>query len=238
MDQLKQGSKDIAQSDRLAVLANATADAKALIHGCEHKTRNGARTDVPLDQVDRIMASGPAAARMGVQRMVRPYGPPNGGTPTRLSWFDRGPWKRIQITSDEVVYRFPTPHADFLTRYIDDEVPLDKLGELGRYDGSCLIDRTMGEAAARCDSEAANILTRNLMHDIVCGARTVEEAFSFYSETLSAYCLGEAAPYCEQFQFEVPCGSSGDPDEPVSPGPKAKQIAEKVDEFLAAAGRS
>jgi hypothetical protein len=43
------------------------------------------------------------------------------------------------------------PHAD-----IDYPVPVDKADELTRYDGSCLVDRTAGEVAARCDSEAAN----------------------------------------------------------------------------------
>lgn len=155
-----------------------------------------------------------------------------------MLWVDRTPWKRIQATCDEVVHQFPTPHADFLTQYIDYQVPLDKLGDLGRYDGSCLIDRTMGEAAARCDSEAANFLTLNLTHEIVTGARTVDDARAFYSETLSAYCLGESAPYCEGFQFAVSRGGPGDPDQPAEPGPKAQQVTKKVQEFLTANGRA
>ncbi len=64
------------------------------------------------------------------------------------------------------MHNFPSPHTDFLTQYIDYRVPVDMFAELGRYDGSCLVDRTTGEAAARCDSEAANFLTLNLMHDM------------------------------------------------------------------------
>ena len=238
MKQNPKGPGDVAPEKRLAVLANAVADAKGLMERGEHETDKGARNDVAADGVDQTIESWPEAAKLGVQQMVLQYGQPNEGTPTKLLWFNRGPWKRIQITSDEIVHKFPTPHADFLTQYIDYEVPLDKMGDLGRYDGSCLIDRTAGEAAARCDSEAANILTLNLMHDIVTGTRSVDDARAFYSETLSAYSLGESAPYCEEFQFEVPRDGAGDPDEPVAPGPKAKQATEKVEEFLSTSRRS
>lgn len=40
------------------------------------------------------------------------------------------------------------------------------MSELVRFDGSVIIDRTAGEVAARCDMEAMNILTLNLVHDI------------------------------------------------------------------------
>lgn len=237
MDKRQRGPADIDANKRLAVLANATADAKTLMEQGEHETDKGTQTTVAPVEVDRIIGTWPEAAKMGVQQMVLQYGQPNEGTPTKLLWFDRAPWKRILVTSDEVVHKFPTPHADFLTQYIDYEVPLDRFEVLGRYDGSCLIDRTMGEVAARCDSEAANFLTLNLMNEIVTGARTVEDARAFYSETLSAYCLGESAPHCEGFLFE-PTRSSGDPDQPVSPGPKAKEITQKVEEYLSTSNRT
>ncbi len=238
MDRPQHGPADIDLQKRLAVLANATADAKELTAAGEHETNRGAQSSVAADQVEQLIADWPEAAKLGVKQMVAQYGAPNEATPTRMLWFDRAPWKRIQVTCDEVVHKFPTPHADFLTQYIDYEVPLDKFEELGRYDGSCLIDRTMGEAAARCDSEAANFLTLNLMHEIVTGERTVDDARAFYSETLSAYCLGEPAPYCEEFQFALPGGGSGDPDQPAEPGPKAQEVTKKVEEFLTENGRA
>jgi len=237
MDRPQHGPADIDPQKRLAVLANATADAKELTAAGEHETNRGAQNSVAPDQVEQLIADWPEAAKLGVKQMVAQYGQPNEATPTRMLWFDRKPWKRIQVTCDEVVHKFPTPHADFLTQYIDYEVPLEKFEELGRYDGSCLIDRTMGEAAARCDSEAANFLTLNLMHEIVTGERTVDDARAFYSETLSAYCLGESAPYCEGFQFPVSAGGKGDPDQPGEPGPKAQEVTKKVEEFLTANGR-
>ncbi len=234
----QRGPADIQAQTRLAGLANATADAKALMERGKHETNYGTLSSMPDGEADKIIANWPEAAKIGVKQMVLQYGQPNEGTPTKLIWFDRAPWKRIQLTSDQVLHRFPSPHADFLTQYIDYEVPLEKVGELGRFTGSFLIDRASGEVAARCDSEGANFLSINLMHEIVTGMRTVDDARAFYSETLSAYCLGESAPHCERFLFELPRGGSGDPDKPVTPGPKAKEITKKVEEFLSMSGRS
>ncbi len=234
----QQGPADVQAQTRLAGLANATADAKALMQRGKHETNYGTLSSMPDGEVDKIIATWPEAAKIGVKQMVLQYGQPNEGTPTKLIWFDRAPWKRIQLTSDQVLHRFPSPHADFLTQYIDYEVPLDKVGELGRFTGSFLIDRASGEVAARCDSEGANFLSINLMHEIVTGKRSVDDARAFYSETLSSYCLGESAPHCEGFLFELPTGGSGDPDKAVEPGPKAREITKKVEEFLSMNGRS
>ncbi|MDP8904084.1 MAG: hypothetical protein M3N29_01995 [Chloroflexota bacterium] len=160
--------------------------------------------------------------------MLEQYGPPNEATPTKLFWYRTGPWKRIELTSDAVVHNFPAPHSDFLTQYIDYRVPLGTFDALARFDGSCLVDRTAGEAAARCDSEAANILTLNLMHEIVTGRTTVEEARSTYAENLSAYTLGRRTHYAERFQFDVPDGGTEDPDEPNIAAAMGHQAVEKI----------
>jgi hypothetical protein len=94
---------------------------------------------------------------------------------------------------DVVTHNFPTTHSDFLTQYIDYGVPIDKFNEIARFDGSCLVDRTAGEAAGRCDSEWANTLTLNLMHDIVTGKTTVEEARKAYAENAAAFTMGRSA---------------------------------------------
>ena len=130
-------------------------------------------------------------------------------------WYRRGPWKRIVATSDVVTHNFPAPHSDFQTQFIDYQVPPEKFDEIARFDGSCLVDRTAGEAAARCDSEAADPLTLNLIHDIVIGKATVDEARTAFVELRVAYTLGRPAPYAEGLRFPVPDGGTEDQDERV-----------------------
>ncbi len=94
------------------------------------------------------------------------------------------------------------------------------------------MDRTTGEAAGRCDSEAANFLTLNLMHDIVTGKTSVEEARKTYAEQMAAYTLGRSAPYAERFQFAVPEGGTEDSDESMIGGAMVRQTVGKVKDLL------
>ena len=164
--------------------------------------------------------------------MLEQYGPPNEATPTKLFWYHNAPWKRTLVTSDVLVHNFPAPHSDFLTQWIDYQVPIEMFDEIGQYDGSCLVDRTAGEVAGRCDSEAANIITLNLMHEIVTGKLSVEDARKVYADTMMAYTMGRPAPYAERLQFPVPSGGTEDLDQGMGVAPMARQAAGKVKDMV------
>ncbi len=224
--------RDIDTSERMGTLARASADATKHKARGEHETEGGARHTVELAQVEALIQSWPEAPRNAARQMLEQYGPPNEATPTKLFWYHNGPWKRTLLTSDVVTHNFPSPHSDYLTQYIDYRVPADKFDDLARFDGSCIVDRTAGEVAARCDSEAANLLTLNLMHDIVSGKTSVEEARKTYAENMAAYTLGRSASYGERFQFKVPQGRTEDPDESMIGGAMARQTLGKVKDVL------
>ncbi|MDQ4099035.1 MAG: hypothetical protein M3121_00875, partial [Chloroflexota bacterium] len=206
MGEHEQRAKDLTTGERVATLAGAMADTLAHQAKGEHETEAGTQSTVDRATVEQLITDWPDAPQRGARQMLAQYGPPNEATPTKLFWYRRGPWKRIVVTSDVVTHNFPAPHSDFLTQVIDYRVPPEKCDEVARFDGSCLVDRTAGEAAARCDSEAANTITLNLMHDIVTEKTTVEEARKTYAENVAAYTMGRSAPYAERFQFEVPEG--------------------------------
>ena len=224
--------KDMTTGARMATLAAAKTDAMAHKSRGEHETEEGARHRVDLTEVTRLIDGWPSAPKMVAHQMLEQYGPPNEATPTKLFWYRNGPWKRTVLTSDVVLHNFPTPHSDFLTQYIDYRVPVSMLEVIGQFDGSCLVDRTVGEAAARCDSEAMNILTLNLMHDLVAGTTTVEEARQTYAENAAGFTLGRTAPYAERFQFDIPQGGTEDPDEGMIGGAMARQTVGKVKDLL------
>ncbi len=219
---------DIPTSDRVGILAAATADAMKHKARGEHETELGARQMVSADEVASIVGSWPEAPRKIAGQLMEQYGPPNEATPTKLFWYRNGPWKRTELTSDVVVHDFPSPHSDFLTQYIDYRVPVEMYSVLGAYDGSCLVDRTAGEVAARCDSEAANIVTLNLMHDLVTGRTTVDDARQTYADNVVGYTLGRSSPYAERLQFDVPQDGTEDPDEAIAAGAMVRQTAGKI----------
>lgn len=174
----------------------------------------------------------PDVPRKAARTTIERYGPPNEGTPFRLIWYRNGPWKRTEVTRDEIVHNFPTPHTDFITNWIDYRVPPERFADLARFDGSCLLDRTAGEVGARCDTEAANTLTLNLVHEIVTGQRSVDEARGLFAEALSAYTLGRPSPYAERLLFEPPHGGTTDPDEGSIAGAIVHQTVEKAKDLL------
>lgn len=168
-------------------------------------------------QASAVIASWPETSREVAQTMIGKYGAPNEATPSRLIWFNNGPWKRTIVYRDTVPHHFPMPHPDLLEQVIDYRVPPEAFDALARYDGSVIAERTKGEIAARCDKEGANFLAINLAHDVATGRRTVEQAREFYAQTIQAVMQGEQPAYTQGFQFQVPRGGTGDPDRP-APG--------------------
>lgn len=229
-DQPKAG--EIPTGERMADIGSAMLNAVSHKLKGEHETEDGARYMVDPGQVQAIIENWPEAPRRAAETLVRQYGPPNEATPTKLFWYRNGPWKRTILTSDIITHNFPATHSDFLTQYIDYHVPPERFDDIGRYDGSCLVDRTAGEVGARCDSEAANTITLNLMHEIVTGAKTIDEAREAYAQAMSAYMLGRSSPYAERLQFELPKGGTEDPDKSMMAGAMARQTAGKVKDAL------
>lgn len=228
MDRDETQPESIGTTERMKTLAAATTDATKHASQGEHETDHAASLTVPLADAQQIIESWPDAPKNGARQMLDHYGPPNEATPTKLFWYRAAPWKRIEVTSDVIVHNFPAPHSDYLTQYIDYQVPTELFDDIGRFDGSCLVDRTAGEAAARCDSEAANTLTLNLMHEIVTGKRTVEDARETYAQNMIGYTMGREAPYAERLLFDVADGGTEDPDQPNAGGAMVGQTVGKM----------
>ncbi|MFD1036942.1 hypothetical protein ACFQ3N_00680 [Virgibacillus byunsanensis] len=138
----------------------------------------------------------------GAKTIIQKYGYPHEATMSRLIWYNNGPWKRTIIHRDTVPHNFPTPHLDFLEQTIDYRVPVNLFDDVAAFDGSVYLDRTKGEASATCHKEAMNLLSLNLLSDIVTGKLDVQGAKMFYAQT--AYMFSEyniSSPYTEGLLF-------------------------------------
>ena len=211
---------------------------RAVIQGVGHQARGkheteegvGQRTDAA--EVERIVDAWPDAQKNVARQMLTKYGPPNEATPTQLFWYQNAPWKRTVLSRDVVSHNWPAPHSDFLTQAIDYRVPPEMTHLITMFDGSIVVDRTRGEVAARCDSEAANVLGLNMVHEIVTGKRTVEDAREISTQNTVAYNLGRAAPYAERLLFEVPEDGTQDLDHSMIAGKVLQQMAGKVKDVI------
>jgi hypothetical protein len=224
--------KDVTTAERLKMTLGVVAQGIRYTLKGEHQTEGKAQLTVEPADVEQIIAGWPQAQQNVARRLQNKYGPPNEATPTRLFWHRNGPWKRTELTSDAVVHHWPVPHTDFLTQYINYRVPPEKAHLVAMFDGSILVDRTRGEVAARCDSEAANVLGLNMVHELVTGKRTVEEARHISEQNTVAYNLGRQAPYAERLLFYLPQGGTEDLDESHLSGAVLQQAAGKLKDAI------
>jgi hypothetical protein len=229
-------TRDLNTRERMATTLRAVAQGVGKEARGEHETEDATRHRVDRGEAERIIQGWPNAPRNVGRQLLEKYGPPNEATPTRLLWYRNGPWKRTEVTSEAVAHNWPAPHTDFFTQVIDYRVPPEIFHLIAMFDGSILVDRTRGEVAARCDSEAANVLGLNMVHEIVTGKRTVEEAREATAQQTVAYNLGRAAPYAERLQFEVPEGGTEDLDRSMIGGAMAQQVAGKLKDLVTGSG--
>ena len=223
---------DLDTSERLATTGRAVAQGIAHEMGSEHETQQGERHTASRAEVETIIENWPAAQKNVGRQMIEKYGPPNEATLSKLFWYGNGPWKRTELSRDVVTHNWPTVHSDFLTQVIDYRVPPEMFHLIAMFDGSILCDRTRGEVSARCDSESANVLGMNMVHEIVRGKRTVEDARNTAVESTVAYNLGRSAPYAERLLFEVPQGGTEDLDESMISGAVLRQIGGKIKDVV------
>jgi hypothetical protein len=173
----------------------------------------------------RVLVDGwPDSPRQAAEKLVVKYGLPNEATPSMLIWNDvkRGPWKRIVVYRYETPHLFPVAHTDFVEHVIDYRVPVERIGELAAFDGSISVDRTRGEVSARCNDERMNFVALNLVHAIVIGRLSVDEARKQFLdamnvlEAINGYDARDRPIVSEKLLFKPgQPGEMADPDQPV-----------------------
>jgi hypothetical protein len=160
----------------------------------------------------QIIQGWPEESREATKLVLDKYGEPDETTETQLIWHHRGPWKRIVASKTFYDHNFPAPHTDSVETVIDYHVPVEKFSELAKFDGSVIVERTAGEVSARCHDEEANCLALNLMHDIVTGKRTADDARAYYAQEFADYRRKKATPYMERLRFKPAERGTADPD--------------------------
>jgi hypothetical protein len=164
------------------------------------------------NQGSKLIESWPEESREAAQLVIDKYGEPDEATETQLTWHRPGPWKRIVASKAFYRHNFPVPHIDAVESVIDYHVPVEKFSDLASFDGSVILERTAGEASARCHDEQANLLALNLMHDIVTGAKSPDEARRYYAKEFADYRRKKPTPYMEKLRFTPSDGDAADPD--------------------------
>lgn len=163
-------------------------------------------------QAVEIIKGWPEESREAASAVIKKYGEPGECTPSELIWREAGPWKRIVASKTFFRHNFPAPHIDAVESVIDYHVPEEKFTPLAEFDGSVIVERTAGEVSARCHDEQANFLALNLMHDIVSGQKSPQQAREYYAKEFVDFRRKKPTPYMERLRFTPASGNAGDPD--------------------------
>lgn len=154
----------------------------------------------------------PEASRMAAQEIMGKYGQPDISSDNLLVWMNKGQWKTIMVYKAETKHSFPIEHTDMLLQTMMYKVPVDKMDDLGKFDGSVTFDRTQGTMSARCDKEGNNLLALNLANDIITGKKSVEEARKAYGDFVKEKMNGGNPEYMLKLTFAAQSASAADPD--------------------------
>lgn len=178
------------------------------------------------ESVDEIVASWPERPRLGARTLISKYGPPDSATDEMLVWRDQGAFKRICVSKEEHQHDFPKPHTDFMEHTVSYQVPVERAGEITKFDGSVTFDRTQGELSARCDMESHNILALNLAHEIATGELDARQAREKFGEVVVKETAGEKPEWVASLQFEPTPDKAMDTDSPTIPGSPQRATAD------------
>ena len=163
---------------------------------------------------DSLIGAWPDKPRAIAHAMIEKYGAPDTYSDRMLVWHDNGAWKRTIVYREEVEHLFPVKHTDFLEQTVNYKVPVDKVGDLAKFDGSVIVDRTRGELSARCDKEENNRLALNVADEIVRGKRTVADARDFFTKTVETKMAGKSSDYMDMLKITSVASGAMDPDAP------------------------
>jgi hypothetical protein len=154
---------------------------------------------VAVEQRSRLVQDWPEESQEAAQLVIDARGEPDEVTPTQLT--GSGSERRLGSGSSQR-RSFSSTRSRRLTTIQSspsstDSVPVDQFTPLAEFDGSVVCERTAGEISARCHDEQANYLALNLSHEIVTGARTVQEARDYYAKEFLGPRRKQLTPYME-----------------------------------------
>lgn len=103
MDEERSDPGDIPTSERVRDVGTAMMSRVGQkITGNEGRDQSGAAYRLSEEEVAELTRDWPRAPSNLVEQMLRQHGPPNEGTPARLIWYHNGPWKRTELTRNEL----------------------------------------------------------------------------------------------------------------------------------------
>lgn len=172
------------------------------------------KPSIAPDSLMRFTKGWPEESRQAAEVLMEKYGSPAEWTPSHLTWNAVSPFKRISVYREQVTHRFPVLHKDIVEHVISYRIPVERVEELAKFDGSVSYNRTLGELCVRGNDESMNILALNLASDILRGKKDFEEARLEYGRLAVDFLNGNNPKETEALLF---AGQNETADADISP---------------------
>ena len=143
----------------------------------------------------------PTETREAAEAIISRYGWPHKATRGYLHWDLNAPWRWTTVFANGSVHEFPGRHIDVVKQAVGFRVPEDKIGLISKFSRSLRYDSAAEELVAFCGNEKMNLVWLNLAHDIIRGAKTVEEAQEAAGKMLHCISIGWPDNYAAEFLF-------------------------------------
>jgi hypothetical protein len=138
-----------------------------------------------------------AAARL----MMEKYGIPDDVRYERLTWNDKGPWRRIVVQNVRPFYTLDGPTSAIEQTIRLQLTPDQAVGVAAAFGDLLRYDPAKRELSALSDREELNYLSLNLAHDIIAGDLRPEQAHDTFEQIVSLEQAGKSSPYEEGLRF-------------------------------------
>lgn len=130
--------------------------------------------------------SWPAESRQAANWILHVHHEPDEVSESEIVWDGVEPWHRIVAMREFETRPWPIPHTASIRSVIRYVVPPDREEALGDLDLCLDVDRESGLVSTVGRDLRTNLLTFNLMHDVVTGALEPAQARSKYTAALTA----------------------------------------------------
>jgi hypothetical protein len=139
---------------------------------------------------------------MAAQNMIERYGLPDEVRPNAVTWFDAGPWKRIEVRN----VRPPlvdTEDLGIIEETIAYPLAPSQAASVLLVDSSLAYNAREQQLSASADREELNYLRLNLADEVANGRATPEQARATFARVVDLEQSGKSSPYMRGLLFTV-----------------------------------
>ena len=150
---------------------------------------------------DAVVANWAGNSAVAARALIDKYGCPDAVESHRLTWWNRGPWKRTTVWEQTPLYA--SDDLPVIEQAVYFPIVASDAERLRQFNGEIEFDMQSGELVSQSMREETNFLNLNLAYDIIAGRKTIEQARQDYLRLLELGASGKTSAYMSGLLFSL-----------------------------------